>query len=154
MINLKNIIESKIFRYTLVILGVIVIALLIFQLGMRVGFTKADFSYKWGENYHKNFAGPREGFFGDWRKMPLPPGDFLEAHGVFGSIIRIDGSTLVIKGSDNIEKTVLISDKTQIQDRRETLKVGDLKVDDQVVIIGSPTKDGQIEAKFIRIMPK
>ena len=114
MINLKNIIESKIFRYTLVILGVIVIALLIFQLGMRVGFTKADFSYKWGENYHKNFAGPREGFFGDWRKMPLPPGDFLEAHGVFGSIIRIDGSTLVIKGSDNIEKTVLIDRKSVV----------------------------------------
>lgn len=135
----NKIFQSKIFKFVLIGTGSFLIILLIFGAGLFIGYKKAGFSYRWAENYHKNFAGPR---------------NFLEAHGVFGSIIKIDGSTLVIKGSDNVEKTVLISDKTLIQDRRETLKISDLKVDDQVVIIGSPTEDGQIEAKFIRIMPK
>jgi hypothetical protein len=40
-----------------------------------------------------------------------------------------------------------------IERLRETVKISDLKVDDFVVVIGEPNDSGQIEAKFIRLLP-
>ncbi len=140
--------QSKTFKIILGGVGVIIILLLVFELGKIVGFKKANFSYRWGENYHQNFGGPREGFFKDFSGR-----DFIGAHGVFGQIMKIDGSTLVIKGQDDVEKIVLVNDKTVIERFRETVKITDLKVDDYIVVIGEPNDAGQIEAKFIRIMP-
>jgi hypothetical protein len=145
--------QSKTFKIILVIIGCFIVLLLVFKLGMFVGGVKARFSYRWAENYHKNFAGPKGGFFGDWRQPPPFPGDFIESHGIFGSIIKIDGNTIIVKGKDNVEKTILVSEKTTITARRELLKVSDLKVDDQIVIIGAPNEQGQIEAKLIRLFP-
>jgi len=136
-----------------VIIGLAVFAVvcLIFWIGMFVGGTKARFSYRWAESYHKNFAGPREGFFGNWQ-LP-PPSDFINSHGTFGQIIEIKENTLVIKGRDDVEKIVLIKDDTTINRFRETIKASDLKVNDFVVVIGSPNEAGQIEAKLIRVLP-
>ena len=118
------------------------------SLGIFVGFKKAGHSYRWGENYERNFGGPPGFFKGDF----LGNG-FMGAHGVSGQIIKIDSSTLVIKGKDNMEKVVLIKDDTVIERLRETIKLNDLKVDDNIVVIGQPNEAGQIEAKFIRILP-
>ncbi|MBI4991681.1 MAG: hypothetical protein HZB99_00485 [Candidatus Harrisonbacteria bacterium] len=142
--------QSKIFKIVLIAIGALIVMILVFKAGEFTGYRKARFSYKWGENYHRNFAGPKGGFFGDFRRS-FGDRDYINAHGTFGSIIRIDGSTLIIKGKGEVEKTVLVSDKTTIDSRRESLKASDLKVDDQVVIIGSPNDQGQIEAKFIRV---
>jgi hypothetical protein len=54
---------------------------------------------------------------------------------------------------DNTEKVVLIKDDTQIQKMMISVKASGLSVDDFVVVIGDPNNQGQIEAKFIRIMP-
>jgi hypothetical protein len=155
--------QSKTFKRATLGVAAFIILLIVFGLGTFVGFRKANFSYQWGENYHQNFAGPRGGFFGDFGGR-----DFINAHGVIGQIIKIDPSTgstsspqassgqaatLVLKGMDNIEKIILIKDDTIIERLRETLKPADLKVDDTVVVIGQPNEAGQIEAKFIRIMP-
>ena len=140
--------QSKTFKIVIWGIGGIIVFLLIFEAGMIVGFKKANFSYQWGENYHLNFAGPRGGFFKEFSGR-----DFIGAHGVFGQIIKIDSSTLVIKGRDNVEKIVLIKDSTVIEHFRDTVKITDLKVDDYVVVIGEPNGVGQIEAKFIRILP-
>ncbi|MDD5626398.1 MAG: hypothetical protein PHW01_00060 [Patescibacteria group bacterium] len=140
--------RSKIFKITLLTIGLLIIILLIFQAGMLVGFKKAGFSYRWGENYHRNFAGPRGGFFQDFADK-----DFIEAHGVFGPIIKIDGSTLVIKGERDIEKIILLKDDTVIKHFQDTIKPGDLKIDDHIIVIGSPNDAGQIEAKLIRVLP-
>src|SRR3989344_301184 len=129
---------------------------LVFGAGVKVGTLKARYSYRWAENYHKNFAGPRGGFFDNFRRG-FDDDDFIEAHGVFGSVIKIDTltssgqATLIVKGKDNVEKTILVSDKTTISNRRDVIKFDGLKIDDQVVIIGSPNEQGQIEAKFIRV---
>jgi len=128
----------------------VILLLLVFGAGVKVGTLKARYSYKWAENYHKNFAGPKGGFFGDL-KRGFKDRDFIGAHGVSGSIIKIDGSTFIVNGGDNVEKTILVSEKTTITSRRETIKASDLKVDDRVVIIGSPNEQGQIEAKLIRL---
>jgi hypothetical protein len=148
--------QSQKFKIALGVLGALIVLLAVFRAGEFVGYRKARFSYRWGENYHRNFAGPRGGFFGDVRRE-FEDRDFIGAHGTFGSIISIDSSVtsgqtiFVVKGKDDVEKTILISDTTTIKSRRESLRINGLKVDDRVVIIGSPDEQGRIEAKLIRV---
>jgi len=85
--------------------------------------------------------------------MPFLPGDFIEGHGTFGEIIKINNSDLVIRGREDIEKVVNITKDTIIKNRRETIKKENLKVGNQIVVIGSPNEQGQIEAELIRLMP-
>ncbi len=148
----NKILQSKKFKMILGGIGAIIVLLFVFAAGTIVGFKKANFSFRWAENYHRNFGGPRGGFFED-----LGGRDFIDAHGVFGQIIKIDNSTstpsLVIRGRDNVEKIVLIKDNTVINGFRNNAKSADLKVDDEIVVIGDPNDAGQIEAKLIRIMP-
>lgn len=152
--NLNNLFSSKLLKIVFPILGFFIILLLVFKLGVFVGYKKAQLSYYWGENYHRNFAGPRRGFWGDLKYSLNDKGDFINAHGVFGSIIKIDGNVLVIKDREAVEKIVFVSEATLIKKGREVIKFSDLKLDDKVVIIGSPNEQGQIEAKFIRVFDK
>jgi len=145
-----NKINHDILKWIIIAISAFVIIVLIFGGGMLVGGMKAKFSYRWAESYHKNFAGPRSGFFGDWQAFP-PPGDFIESHGTFGEIIKINDSDFVIKGQGNVEKIIIIKEDTVIEKGRMAVKKDDLKVGGQVVIIGSPNEQGQIEAKLIRI---
>jgi hypothetical protein len=127
-----------------------VLVVLIFGVGTFVGGMKARFSYRWAENYHRNFGGPRNGFMGDWRNFPPAPENFIESHGTFGEIIKINSSDLVIKGQNDMEKVVIITKDTVIKNGKETIKKEDLKVGDYIVVIGSPDDKGQIQAKLIR----
>lgn len=145
--------QSKLFRGVLVGIAVLIILLLVLGVGMFVGFKKATFSFRWGENYHWNFAGPRGGFLGDFLGRDFMGKDFVGAHGVFGQIMEIDGRELIVRGRDNVEKLVLVKDDIVIQRFREAMKLNELKVDDYIVVIGEPNDSGQIEAKFIRVMP-
>lgn len=137
-----------------IIIGLAVLAalVLIFGAGMFIGGMKARFSYRWAENYHRNFGGPQGGFFSDWRMTP-PNSDFIEGYGTFGQIIKISGSTLIIKGRNDVEKIILVKNDTVIKRLNETIKIDNLKVDDYVVAIGEPNDAGQIEAKLLRILP-
>jgi len=147
----KNQTKRDILKWILIGLGVFIVSALIFKTGMFVGAMKANFSYRWAENYHKNFAGPRAGFFGDWRMPPFS--DFIEGHGTVGEIIKIEGNNLIVKGRENIEKIVLVNEKTVIKSGFKDIKISDLKVGDMIVIIGSPNEAGQIDAKLIRVFP-
>ncbi len=142
-----------ILKWIIIGLAGFVIVILIFSLGMFVGGLKARFSYRWAEQYHKMFAGPRRGFFGDWQILP-PPADFIESYGNFGEIIKIKENEFVIIGRGNIEKVILINDKTIIKKGREMIKKENLKVGDWVVIIGLPNEEGKIEAKLVRIFDR
>lgn len=121
----------------------------VFKVGEIVGARKADFSYRWSDNYHKNFGGPKQGFMQGFRDR-----DFIEANGVVGQIIKIASSTLAIKGRGDIEKIVLINQDTVIKKLRETINANSLNIDDMVIVVGVGNSQGQIEAKLIRVMPK
>lgn len=125
--------------------------LLSFGLGVFVGVAKAKFSYRWAESYHKNFAGPRGGFFGNWREKIPFPGDFFGAHGLFGEIIKLDKEEIIIKNNREGEVGVLVNERTTIFQGRTEIKPENLKIGDWVVVIGSPNDQGKIEAKFIRV---
>lgn len=146
--NFKEIIQSKAFRKILYGIGALIIAMLIFHAGVFVGYHKAAFSYRYGDNYYKTFGEPRG-------HMPRGFGrdNFSDTHGAIGKIIKINLPTLIISDKNNIEKIILIKDDTQINRFRETLKPTDLKIDDFVVVIGTPNNQSQVEAKLIRLMP-
>jgi hypothetical protein len=135
------------------IVGFIIMALfvLIFAFGVWIGGEKARFSSDWADNYHKNFAGPQSGFNQNWQDMP--GGDFINGHGVFGEIIKIDEGSFIIKGKENMENIIIVGKDTMIQRFRDDIKLTDLRVGEFVVVIGSPNDSGQIEAKLIRILP-
>jgi len=146
----ENVLKSKILKIILYIIGFLVIATLIFRMGMIAGVEKASFGRNWGDNYSENFGmmknGPRM-MMDDFDNFPNP-------HGAIGKIIKIDaGSVIVLDIKDNTEKAVLVSSDTIIKLARENVSLNDLKVNDSVIIIGSPNDSGQIEAKLIRIMP-
>jgi hypothetical protein len=146
--------QHDILKWITVGLLAIVVIVLVFGLGVFVGEKKAKFSYLWAENYHRMFAGPKAGFLGNLKMPPFPPFDeFIEGHGTFGEIIKIEGKNLVVKGRGNVEKVIIVTEKTVIKSGREDIKFSDLKIGDMIVIIGSPNDKGQIEAKLIRVFP-
>lgn len=140
--------RTKTFRIICWLIAGLIIFLLGFKAGLAIGFRKANFSFQWGDNYHKNFGGPKNGFLRN-----MEGADFIDSNGIFGQIIKTASSTLIIKDRGEVEKIVLISDDTTIKQSRNTLKLEDLKIDDKVVIIGEPNDVGQIEAKLIRVIP-
>lgn len=140
--------KSKLAMGILAGIGAVVLALLVFRAGVYVGMRKADFSYRWGENYHRNFGGPREGFM---------PGMFREgepsAHGAFGKIISLSMPTFTVESSEGVEKLVRIGDGTAIVQFHEPVASSSLAVGDYVVVIGEPNTQGEIEAGLVRVMP-
>ena len=143
--------ERDILKWVLVGLVVFIVLALVFKIGMFVGEKKAQFSFRWAENYHKMFAGPKAGFLGNLRMPPFS--EFIEGHGTVGEIIKIEGNNLVVKGRGDVEKLILVNEKTIIKSGFKNIKVSDLKIGDIIVIIGSPNEKGQIEAKLIRVFP-
>ena len=123
----KNCFYSGLFVWLLKGLVGLIAALLIFQLGMFVGFRKASYSFGWGDNYNRVFGGPRSGLMRDFAGR-----DFLNGHGLTGAIVSIDDPDLVIIGSDGFEKTVTTSERTAIVRGRQPLRFFDLLPDDAV----------------------
>ena len=148
--KLKKIFESKILVGVLYGVGIVIIALIIFSVGVFVGFHKASFGRAWDNNYSRNFGMNNHG---GPLGSPEMMDSFPNAHGVIGKIIKIELPTVIVADRDNLEKVVLIKDDTKIQKMRNDIMAADLKLDDFIVVIGSPNDQGQIEAKFIRLMP-
>ncbi|MFZ2881726.1 MAG: DUF5666 domain-containing protein, partial [Candidatus Moraniibacteriota bacterium] len=150
-------------KIAIIVFGAMLIALIIFASGVAVGFRKARFSYQWGQNYERNFmghgpAGPggmpvrsgeREGMR-DFLRGPEGP-DFRNAHGLAGAIISIADNNVIVRDRDGKENTVAVDDRTIIKRNADDLKISDLKVDDQVVVMGAPNDQGVVSAKLIRV---
>lgn len=144
--KLAEALNSKVFKGILITLGSLVILLMVFRLGMVVGFQKANFSYQWGENYHTVFGGPRHGWL-----QQMDKDDYINGNGVVGSVLQVNSSTLTIRGNDNTEKSVIIDNQTVIEKNHQTIKLTDIKNNEQVIVIGTPSSTGQIDAMFVRV---
>jgi hypothetical protein len=148
--DINKFLQSKGFKIAAIAIGCFAVLLLVFGLGVFVGEKKAYFSFRWAEQYHKNFAGPAGGFFQEFTR---PGEEFLESNGTIGQVIQINENQIVIKGKNDIERVVNIGDKTIIKYQNQNISISDLKTEDSVVIIGNPNEDGQLEAVLIRVMP-
>lgn len=140
--------RSQWFLLSLKLVISLAIALIIFQVGMYVGFRKAAFSYGWGDNYHRTFGGPRNGFMQNFMGN-----DFTNGHGIAGVIIAIDGGNITIKGRDGVEKLITANDKTSIIDGKTPVKISALSVHEIITAIGKPSDDGTVMAEIIRVFP-
>jgi hypothetical protein len=134
--DITNLSESKTFRRILLIIIIILAALTIFQLGMLVGYRKAQFTNELGENYARGFGRPE-----------MPGG-----HGAVGTIVRVDLPSIIIEGPDNLEKEVLVSSSTLIRSLDQNASTSALQTNAIVTIIGTPNNQGQIVANLIRII--
>lgn len=143
---IKNLFEQKGFKgVAYVIIAVLVIAV-VFQAGMLAGYHKAGFSRDWGDKYESNFGMPRPD---SMRGMMF--GQYPTAHGAGGKILTISLPTFSIEDRDGIEKRIVVSSSTIIKEINGDKDLDTLKVGDNVIILGEPNTDGQIEAKFIRV---
>lgn len=151
--NTEDFFQSKAFKGIILAIAGLIILVFVFGMGVFVGMKRANFSFKWADQYHRNFGGPQNGFFGDFMGMDR---EFSNANGSFGQIIKIDpaGQTLTIKDVSNVEKNILLNNKTTIVFQRKNMKLSDLKLNDNVVVIGEPNSSGQIIAELIRVMPQ
>ena len=144
--QLKSFFSSQPFKWTLIVLLQIIVVLGVFRLGVVVGFHKATFSLRWGENYHHLFGGPRRGWGAEFRRD-----DYISGSGIVGTVLKVATSTLTIRGKDNVERSVAVDANTVIRRQRDNATAADIVVDEPILVIGSPSSTGQIEAKFIRL---
>lgn len=150
--KIKETINSKSFRIVIYTILSFAVVFMTFHLGMFAGYKKATFGCNWGRNYMMNF--------GDPRSRPMPPDKQFEdfknlpnAHGSIGKIIKISlPNIIVLDEREKTEKVVLIDDKTKIRMAREDAEAGDLRLEDKIIVIGTPNVQGQIEAKLIRLI--
>lgn len=76
-------------------------------------------------------------------------------HGAIGRITQIEGTTLTLLSRDGATQTILIENKTRIErgvTRTQKLTLRDLKVGDQIIVVGTPNAQRQIRANLIRVL--
>ena len=128
-------------------IGTLAIAIIIFQAGVFVGYQKATFSLRLGDNFSQTFGQRHNGF------PPPMMMDPANDHGTAGKILSVNNATMIIADRDQIEKTVSFASSTDVKFLRDTVPTSYLKTGDFVVVIGSPNSNGNIQAQLIRIMP-
>jgi len=151
--NIRETAKSKGVKLAAFIIGIILIAIVIFAAGVSVGFHKARYSYQWGENYERNFAGPGRGMgpFGGVMREFSGHDNFRNPNGLAGTIISVTDNNLVVKDQDSKENTVAVTDKTIIKDGPNDIKISDLKTDERIVVLGKPGDNGVVNADLIRV---
>lgn len=148
--NIKEYLRSQSFHGVIVGLGIVIIALIIFQAGVFVGYRKASFACRSGDNYYRMFDRRTPSPFG------FPLGDkFSAPHGAAGEVVGISLPTLVVSDrDDSAEQTVLVGTSTVVRKFDADIAVTDIKAGDFIVAIGDPNGDSQIVARLIRILPE
>lgn len=152
--HVKEVFESKIARRSVCGVIMLIVLLGVFQLGMFVGFRKANFSYEWADSYRSMFHdrdGRGRGGRGGGFMNEFGGGDFTGGHGVAGAVVKVGNGVLIIKGLDGVEKLVTLKESSSIVSGKTQISLSDLSVGDMVVVLGSPTKDGSINGKIIRV---
>lgn len=145
--------SSKKVRTIILGLSILIVALIIFRAGISVGYHKAAFSYRIGENYYYRAFAPNRGPMMGGGFIQSDRDDLTSGHGAIGKIIKMNLPNFVVSSPDNIEKNIFINNMTMFRKFRDIASSSDLKVDQSVIVIGVPNDNGQIEAKLIRLIP-
>lgn len=147
--KIRGLYTQKGLRLGLYIVGGLFVFSIIFQLGVFVGYHKANYAHNFSDSYRKNFRGERGESFGGMMRG----NNFPTAHGAFGTVLTTALPTFIIEDKDGLEKTILISSSTIIKNISGNASSSSITSNSIVMVLGDPTPQGQIEAKLIRIMP-
>ncbi len=145
--KLSSLHTSKLVR----VLVVLLVLALVFWAGMTVGYHKAEFSYRFSDNYVKTF-GMRNKLPGAMTGMPSTD-DLVGGHGAAGKVVSANLPMLIVIDRDGTEKNIMITSETVVRSARSTTASTTIVADDFVVVIGTPNESGGITAKLIRVMP-
>lgn len=147
---MQDLSSSPFVRRLILVLAAFTLLLGSFATGVHVGERKARHVSRWQENYPRMV--PSRGFPFNKRtsspRSPLPGG-----HGTFGSVLTLNGNTLVIQSKDGIEEQVLVTSSTALRVDQRTVRLEDLPTDLtrlEAAVFGAPTAQGQIQARLIR----
>ena len=147
--KIKTKMESKRARHSIVFFVIFFGLFAAFWCGLQIGYNRAAFTYKFGDNYYKTFEQePRHHGMGI-----IPQDSVMNSHGAVGKIISINLPTMVVSEIDGTEKIIRTSDDTSVHQQKNTITVNTLKVGDFIITIGAPNTNSEIEAKFIRLIP-
>lgn len=146
--NIKEFTQSKRFAKIIYVIGGLLIALVVFQAGIFVGYRIATFSMNWDRARGANIHDPRSIFAPFGRDM-----DSMNPHGAIGEIISIQLPQIMVKGPSGNEVIVLMGTTTSIRNMRQEVSTSDLQLGQHIVTVGSPDEEGQIHATLIRIVP-
>jgi len=129
-----------------VLCGILVI-LVAFGLGLAVGYRRAIFASEFGAHYYRGMYGDPSGqpFIG---LMGVGP---TTVHGVSGEVIDVSSGTISVREVDGNEESVLVSSHTPIREMNNDISAQDIEPYDQIVVIGQPDANGEVEARFIRV---
>ena len=148
--EVKSLLESKKTERLMTVILIIACVIIVFHTGEEFGYKKEQLMDNVSNGYYKTL-GP-----GDVRRTG-PFGylfdDQTGTHGVSGKVISVTADKILVEDNEGIEKTVLVDSNTTIKKQRATISESDIKPDDFMIVIGSPTTDGQVDAKIIRILP-
>ncbi|MDB5189970.1 MAG: hypothetical protein JWN49_296 [Parcubacteria group bacterium] len=135
------------------VLAVLIVLIGVFKLGEVVGYHRAQFAVRFGDSFDRNFNGYRGNVMFGAPGMPrelLPPG----GHGAAGTIASIALPNIVVADRDGLEKTVHLTNNTDIREFRDQIASTSLAVGESVIVLGTPGDAGQIEAELIRVLPQ
>jgi hypothetical protein len=143
MQEIKKIFHSKNIRWAVGVLGVLLVATLIFHAGVVFGTRQALYSERFPRD-------PRHSFFPG--ALRLPPGYVPGGHGAVGVITEVALPTVTIQMRDGSTDVVTVGTSTIIESTDGQNTTSSLVVGRPVVIIGAPGTLGGIGAKVIRVI--
>lgn len=147
MKEFENIISSKKVRLIASIIGVLILALLIFHAGVVFGSHRNSFGGPSGRpSMDRGFRPP---FLPGGFK--LPHGFIQNAHGAVGAITAITLPTLTMETREGASKTIFVSTSTMIRGVRGA-DTTVFAIGNEIIVLGEPDSQGRIDAKLIRVL--
>lgn len=134
-----------------IVTGIVLVAVGSFAFGFSVGLHKARFSYRFGENYERNFMKADREEMKDRVMKKMDGKLFRSGHGVAGQILSIAEGSIIVSGPEGQENSVIVSDTTVIMKGGEKVSLADLSTSERIVVLGKPTDNGSIQADLIRV---
>lgn len=135
--SLKSLLQSSTAFGFLCGIGVVIVLLFVFHLGMTFGYGRAEGRYG---------LDPRRGFMG-----MMDPHRAFHAHGVMGQVQSATTNQFVVKTIDGLVQTVNYTNDTRIEKDFSPATASDIVADARVMIFGDTQSDGTISATIIHL---
>lgn len=149
---MNHIVSKKVWIIGGAIVAEIVLLLIAFRIGVLVGYHKAQFSFEWGQRRYNEVAHMHSGrgmggTFANWFGH-----EFMQAHGVSGTVISSSDTQLVVRDDDGNDKTVSMTTSTPVRGDQNATSTARINPNDNVLVVGSPASDGTIKATLVQII--
>lgn len=133
--RIRSFFASKWLRYSLIALSGLIAVAVVFGAGFAAG--------RWS-------ASPFE-VFGLFTRTPR---EFTirSGHGAIGTIQSIEGQRITIQSRDGKLATIIVVNDTRFDKDFKQISFTDLKLNDTIVVIGSPNDSGEINARLIGLV--